>query len=267
MKQIVTEQHGAVMEVRLANPPHNGLSGTMFREFVETLQAIGTDDGVGAVVTTADGPNWCVGGDLDDLSGRLSDGSLSDLFHQSVGDADLSTLDRQFDRLGAGRLVLAIRAFPKPLVAAVSGAAAGGGMALALWHDVRFASREALFATAFAKLGLTAEMGMSHLLPRIVGEQAAADILLTARRVDAQEALRRGMVLELVDGDDLRRHAIDYAAVLARRPAFGTQATIRLLRQSWDRTLADQLDQEWPYQVAAFASPEAKAAIEAFGAR
>jgi enoyl-CoA hydratase/carnithine racemase len=267
MEQIATEQHGAVVEVRLANPPHNGLSGTMFREFVQTLQAIATDDGVGAVVTTADGPNWCVGGDLGDLSDRLSSGSLSDLFHESVGAAGLSVLDRQFDRLGPGRLVLAIRAFPKPLVAAVSGAAAGGGMALALWHDVRFASSDALFTTAFAKLGLTAEMGMSHVLPRIVGEQAAADILLTARRVGAEEALRRGMVLEVVERADLRQRALDYAAALAARPAFGTQATIRLLRQSADRTLVDQLDQEWPYQVAAFASPEAQAAIEAFGKR
>jgi 2-(1,2-epoxy-1,2-dihydrophenyl)acetyl-CoA isomerase len=136
-------------------------------------------------------------------------------------------------------------------------------MALALWHDVRFASEHAVFTTAFAGLGLTAEMGLSYLLPRIVGQQAATDMLLTARRIDAAEAHRRGMVLELVAHDALQQRALDYAEQLAARPPFGTQASVRLLRQSWDRALEDQLDQEWPYQVAAFGSAEAQALIRA----
>jgi enoyl-CoA hydratase/carnithine racemase len=264
MDQIVVKQHGFVLEVCLSNPPYNGLSGTMFREYVETLQEASRDDGVRAVVTTSTVDNWCVGGELGDLAERLSTGTLSDLLHESVGDQDLSLLDRRFDRLGPGRLVLAIRACHKPLIAAVGGAAAGGGMALALWHDVRFASEKALFTTAFAKLGLTAEMGISYLLPRIVGEQVAADVMLTARRIDAAEALRRGMVLEVVDNGALRDRALEYAERLAARPPFGTQASVRLLRRSWDRTLEEQLDQEWPYQVAAFSSPEAQAAVRAF---
>jgi enoyl-CoA hydratase/carnithine racemase len=264
MDQIVVEQHGFVLEVRLSNPPYNGLSGTMFREYVETLQAAARDDGVRAIVTTSAVANWCVGGELGDLAERLSTGTLSDLLHESVGDQDLSLLDRRFDRLGPGRLVLAIRACHKPLIAAVGGPAAGGGMALALWHDVRFASERAVFTTAFAKLGLTAEMGISYLLPRIVGEQVAADVLLTARRIDAEEAHRRGMVLEVVDSSALRERALEYADRLAARPPFGTQASVRLLRGSLDRTLSEQLDQEWPYQVAAFSSPEAQSAFRAF---
>jgi enoyl-CoA hydratase/carnithine racemase len=251
--QIVVERHGFVLEIRLSNPPYNGLSGTMFREFVEAVQSASRDDAVRAIVTTS-----------SDLAERLTTGTLSDLLHESVGDQDLSLLDRRFDRLGPGRLVLAIRACHKPMIAAVGGAAAGGGMALALWHDVRFASERALFTTAFAKLGLTAEMGISYLLPRIVGEQVAADVMLTARRIDATEAFRRGMVLEVVDSAALREHALAYAERLAARPPFGTQATVRLLRGSWDRTLDAQLDQEWPYQVAAFSSPETQEAIRAF---
>jgi enoyl-CoA hydratase/carnithine racemase len=262
--QIVVERHGFVLEIRLSNPPYNGLSGTMFREFVEAVQSASRDDAVRAIVTTSSVDNWCVGGELGDLAERLTTGTLSDLLHESVGDQDLSLLDRRFDRLGPGRLVLAIRACHKPMIAAVGGAAAGGGMALALWHDVRFASERALFTTAFAKLGLTAEMGISYLLPRIVGEQVAADVMLTARRIDATEAFRRGMVLEVVDSAALREHALAYAERLAARPPFGTQATVRLLRGSWDRTLDAQLDQEWPYQVAAFSSPETQEAIRAF---
>ena len=267
MDQIVVEQHGFVLEVRFSNPPYNGLSGTMFREYVETLHEAARDDDVRAIVTTSAVSNWCVGGELGDLSERLSTGTLSDLLHESVGDHDLSLLDRRFDRLGPGRLVMAIRACHKPLIAAVSGPAAGGGMALALWHDVRFASEKALFTTAFARLGLTAEMGISYLLPRIVGDQVAADVMLTARRIDATEAHRLGMVLEVVESDRLRQHALDYADRLAARPPFGTQASVRLLRGSLDRTLEEQLDQEWPYQVAAFSSPEAQAAFRAFSER
>src|SRR5215471_11496967 len=96
MEQIVVEQHGFVLEVRLSNEPYNGLSGTMFREYVEALESASQDDDVRAIVTTSALANWCVGGELGDLSERLSTGTLSDLLHESVGDHDLSLLDRRF---------------------------------------------------------------------------------------------------------------------------------------------------------------------------
>jgi enoyl-CoA hydratase/carnithine racemase len=265
---VVAERHGDVLELRLANPPYNGLTGPLLRCYLERLEAARTDDGVKAVVTTSAADTWTVGGDLGDIAAEPVERSLSELLHDALGETgELGLADRKADRLGAGRHVLAIDAFDKPLIAAIGGAAAGGGLALALLHDVRFASQQAVFVTAFSRIGLALEMGLSFLLPRAIGPQAAFDLVATGRRVDAAEAERLGLVFKIVDHAELRDAALSYAAELAERPPLGLQLAKRMLRRTWDNRLADQLELEWPWQVAAFASPEARAAIEAFARR
>src|SRR5207244_4896620 len=128
------------------------------------------------------------------------------------------------------------------LVAAIGGAAAGGGFALALLHDVRFASEHASFTTAFTRIGLALEMGMSFTLPRAVGPQVAFDLAATARKVDAREAAELALGLRLVDHDSLVTDALDYAALLAASPPVGVQLAKRLLRRSWDNRLREQLE-------------------------
>ena len=262
---VVRESHGAVLELRLNNPPFNGLSGPLLVAYLDALEEARLDDGVRAVVTTATGPTWCAGGDLGQLKEGAPERSLSDMLHESTGQtATLSLVDRQADRLGAGRHVLTIDAFDKPMIAAIGGAAAGGGFALALLHDIRFASERAVFTVAFTRIGLSLEMGMSYLLPRAIGPQAAFDLAATSRRVRAEEALELGLIWRLVPEDDLVAAAIGYAQELAARPPLGVQISKRLLRRTWDNSLREQLETEWPWQVAAFASPDARAAIEAF---
>jgi len=262
---VLRERHGAVLELRLNNPPFNGLSGPLLATYLEALEEARVDDGVRAVVTSANGPTWCAGGDLSQLKDGSPDRTLSDMLHESTGEtATLSLVDRQADRLGAGRHVLPIDAFAKPMIAAVGGAAAGGGFALALLHDLRFASPRAVFTVAFTRVGLSLEMGMSYLLPRAIGPQAAFDLAATSRRVKAEEAVELGIVWRLVPEEDLVASAIRYAQELAAQPPLGLQITTRLLRRSWDHSLRDQLETEWPWQVAAFASPDARAAIAAF---
>jgi enoyl-CoA hydratase/carnithine racemase len=115
--------------------------------------------------------------------------------HEMLGSADtLSTAERTFDRLGIGRETLAVKNFDKPLIAAVNGAAAGGGFALAMLHDIRLASERATFTSAFVRIGLVAEMGLSYTLPRAIGLEAAMDVMFTGRSVSADEALAIGMV-------------------------------------------------------------------------
>jgi 2-(1,2-epoxy-1,2-dihydrophenyl)acetyl-CoA isomerase len=121
-----------------------------------------------------------------------------------------------------------------------------------------------VFTVAFTRVGLSLEMGMSYLLPRAVGPQAAFDLAATSRRVGAEEALALGLIWRLVPEDDLAATAIGYAQSLAERPPLGMQITTRLLRRTWDHSLREQLETEWPWQVAAFASPDARAAIAAF---
>ncbi len=150
------------------------------------------------------------------------------MLHESTGEtANLGLIERHADRLGPGRHVLTIDAFDKPMIAAVSGAAAGGGFALALLHDLRFASEQALFTVAFTRVGLSMEMGMSYLLPRAVGPQAAFDLAATSRRVGPDEALALGLVWKVVPHDDLVATAIGYAQELAALPPLGVQIATR----------------------------------------
>jgi 2-(1,2-epoxy-1,2-dihydrophenyl)acetyl-CoA isomerase len=159
---VVRQRHGAVLELRLNNPPFNGLSGPLLTAYLQALEEARLDDGVRAVVTSATGPTWCAGGDLGQLNDGGSEKTLSDRLHESTGETDtLSLVDRRADQLGAGRHVLTIDAFDKPLIAAIGGAAAGGGFALALLHDLRFASARAVFTVAFTRIGLSLEMGLS----------------------------------------------------------------------------------------------------------
>jgi enoyl-CoA hydratase/carnithine racemase len=251
--------------LRLNNPPFNGLSGPLLSAYLLALEEARLDDAVRAVVTTATGPTWCAGGDLTQLSEGTGERSLSDMLHESTGEyATLSLVDRQADQLGAGRHVLTIDAFDKPMIAAIGGAAAGGGLALALLHDLRFASEQAVFTVAFTRVGLSLEMGLSYLLPRAIGPQAAFDLAATSRRVQAEEALDLGIIWQLVPAEDLVATAIGYAQDLAERSPLALQISKRLLRRTWDHSFRQQLETEWPWQVAAFASPEARAAIEAF---
>ena len=224
---VLRERHDAVLELRLNNPPFNGLSGPLLVCYMEALEEARLDDSVRAVVTTANGPSWCAGGDLTQLKDGEAEKNLSDMLHESTGEtANLGLIERHADRLGPGRHVLTIDAFDKPMIAAVSGAAAGGGFALALLHDLRFASEQALFTVAFTRVGLSMEMGMSYLLPRAVGPQAAFDLAATSR-VGPDEALALGLVWKIIPHDDLVATAIGYAQELAALPPLGVQIATR----------------------------------------
>ena len=263
------ERHGAVLELRLNNPPYNGLSGPLLSVYLRSLEEARLDDAVRAVVTTATGPTWCAGGDLTQLNEEAPDRSLSDMLHESTGEsATLSLVDRQADQLGAGRHVLTIDGFDKPMIAAINGAAAGGGFALALLHDIRFASERAIFTVAFTRIGLSLEMGLE--LPAPPGCRAAGGVRPgrdqppgpgrgggdTRDRVESRAGGGPGF-----DGHRVRPGpGRALAACVADQQAPAPANLGQHLRPQ-------QLETEWPWQVAAYASPEARAAIEAFFGR
>lgn len=269
MNDVVTEQHGAVLVCRFNRPESlNGLTGALLAEFLEILEAARADDGVRVVVTTGEGKAYSAGADMADLTSETAQQGLNALLHENLTPRQpLGLADRTFDRLGVGREVLALRDFDKPLIAAVNGDAAGGGLALALLHDIRLASQRARFSTAFVHIGLVAEMGLSYTLPRAVGLEAAADILYTGRRLDAQEALAIGLVRRVVAHDELVEEALEYAQIVAGMPPIAVQFAKRALMRTFDNTLAAQLELEWPYQVAAFATADSREGVAAFTQR
>jgi enoyl-CoA hydratase/carnithine racemase len=186
---------------------------TMFGELEEVARTIGDDRGVRVVILTGAGEAFCAGYDLDDAE------ELSGL-------SPLGMLDRQ--ELAA-RALSAVRAIPVPVIAAVNGAAAGGGMALSLMADIRLGSPAAKFNAAFVRIGLSAgDLGTSWLLPRLIGPAQAAEIAYTGRSVGAEEAERLGLLNQLTGADDL----IDQALTMARQIRANSPGGIRLSKRA-----------------------------------
>jgi enoyl-CoA hydratase/carnithine racemase len=266
MSEVVSERHGAVLALRLNRPEQrNGLTGTLLIEYLAALDEARRDDAVRVVVTTAEGDAFSAGADISDLD---SGDGLNALMHANLGlTTALSTVDRAYDRLGIGRETLAVRNFDKPLIAAVNGAAAGGGFALAMLHDIRFASERATFTSAFVRIGLVAEMGLSYTLPRAIGLEAAMDLMYTGRLVGAEEALALRMIRRVLPHDRLMEETLSYAEQIAAQHPIAVQFTKRTLTRSLDNSLHAQLELEWPYQVAAFDTDDAKEGIAAFRER
>ena len=269
MSDVVAERHGAVLVCRLNRPAaRNGLTGALLGEYLSVLEDARVDDAVRVVVTTGEGDAFSAGADVSDLSGETAQQGLNALLHERLGlTSTLSAADRAFDRLGIGRETLALKNYDKPLIAAVNGAAAGGGFALAMLHDIRLASERATFTSAFVRIGLVAEMGLSYTLPRAIGLEAAMDVMLTGRSVNAGEARELGLVRKVVAHERLISDAIAYAEQIAAQPPVAVQFAKRALVRSLDSALPAQLELEWSYQVAAFDTDDAREGISAFRER
>ncbi|MCO4860871.1 enoyl-CoA hydratase [Cupriavidus sp. WGlv3] len=202
----------------------NALTKVMEAQLRETMEAVDRDDSIRVVVLTGAGKGFCAGMDINELEVLPPD------------DIRGAQWMRPFDMNRRADYQTRYGYFPamrKPVIAAINGAAAGLGLVFALYSDMRFASSSTAFSTAFARRGLIAEHGISWLLPRVVGPGHAADLLYSARKVLADEALRIGLVDRVFEPDDLLDQTLDYADDLARNVS---PRSIRVMkRQMWEQ--------------------------------
>jgi enoyl-CoA hydratase len=196
------------------NRPHhlNALTSEMIDEIFATFERVGRDTGCRVVVLTGAGRGFCAGDDLVDYHSPV-------WIPDDIGVVQSNMLQQKH----IATLVPRMRALPQPVIAAVNGAAAGAGYLLALGADLRIASESGAFVDAFVKIGASgAEMGLSWLLQRTVGATRAAELVLTGRRVDAAEAEKIGLVLDVVPDDELLDAAFALAGLLVENTPFGT---------------------------------------------
>ncbi len=247
-RPVLTERRGAVLLVTLNRPERlNAWTAAMEDAYFDALLAADADPDVRAVVVTGAGRGFCAGADMDDL-GRASQATEADL-----------------ERARPRHLPLTLRT---PLVAAVNGPAAGLGMVEALYCDVRFASPEAAFLTAFARRGLVAEYGLAWLLPRLVGHGRASDLLLSGRRVGGEEAARIGLVEHLVPASDLVARTVAYAEELATSCSPWSMATIKSqLAQDAERSFAESVRHADDLMRRSFRGPDLVEGVASFTER
>src|SRR5690606_29512032 len=174
-----------------------------------------TDAQARALLITGNGPTFSAGGDLEKLS-KTADAGASLVGRSPNEPSDFFNVLPDVPPEYRSRYTFAM-AIPKPVICAVNGLAIGAGLVLTLSCDIRIASTEAAFAAGFARIGATPEIGMSWTLPRLIGDGRAREMMLSGRRVGAEEALAIGLVSQIVAPEDLRAHATDYARDLASK--------------------------------------------------
>jgi enoyl-CoA hydratase len=204
-----------VRVVTLDNPSRlNSMSFALVAQLYAALDEVAADNGCRVVVLTGAGRAFCSGLELEHAGQPPGT--------EGMGRHRLGMRAMEY----MGGIVPAMRSIPQPIVAAVKGAAYGGGMCLTLGADIRMAGRSAVFCGAGINNGLSGtELGVSWLLPRAVGTSNSAEILLTGKRVDAEEALRIGLVSRVVDDDELLTEAIATAQSMCGFSPFGLALT------------------------------------------
>ena len=200
---------------------YNAMTNTMFRELEALARALDDDDDVRVMILTGAGKAFCAGYDLDDADKLPGLTAMEMLEQQEL----------------AARALLAIRSMRIPIIAAVNGAAAGGGMSLSLAADIRLASTTAKFNAAFVRIGMSAgDLGASWLLPRMLGPALAAEFAYTGRFMFAEEAERCGLVNAVFEPDDLIDGALAMARSICSNSPGGVQLSKRALQANMEIT-------------------------------
>jgi enoyl-CoA hydratase/carnithine racemase len=231
----------------------NALTFEVYAELRDTFAALDTEPGVRAIVLTGAGRGFCSGGDVEDIIGAL------------FGRSDAGLLE--FTRMTCD-VVRHMRRCRRPIVAALNGTVAGAGAVLAAASDVRFAAESARIAFLFVKVGLSgADMGVSWLLPRLVGEGNAAELLFTGDFVTAQRAYEMGLYQRVLPQEQLLPEAMAFAEKLARGPADALAVSKQAIALESHMTLEQALDHEARVQAELMTHPDYREAYEAFKAK
>jgi enoyl-CoA hydratase/carnithine racemase len=255
--EITYAAEDGVAVVTLNRPDRlNAWTPVMEREVREAMRAASDDDAVKVIVLTGAGRGFCAGADMGTLTSIQSGG------RQATAPTGPFDADARPDFTKTYSYFPTV---PKPIIAAVNGACAGLGLVIALYADLRFASEDAVFLTAFARRGLIAEHGISWLLPRLVGMANAADLLFSSRRVTANEAKELGLVNKVFSRDVFNTGVMGYAAMLANEVS--PRSLREMKREIWNaqfQGLGEAIDAANRDMVASFTSEDFKEGVAHF---
>jgi enoyl-CoA hydratase/carnithine racemase len=245
---------GGVAVITLKRPERkNPITFESYAELRDTFRKLVGADDVKAIVFGSNGGNFCSGGDVRDIIGPLFDRDMKGLL--------------EFTRM-TGDLVKAMRACPQPVIAAVDGVCVGAGAMIALFSDMRIGTANAKTAFLFTRVGLAGcDMGACAMLPRVIGQGRAAELLFTGRTMNADEAERWGFFNRLVAPDALDAEGIKLAQSLAAGPTFAHMMTKTMLNQEWSMSLDMAIEAEAQAQAIAMRTGDFERAYRAFLAR
>jgi len=237
-----------VLQVTLNRPEClNAFDQEMAGKLAEAFETIRYDLSTRAVILTGAGRGFCAGGDVRAMQDSGDPGKyileLSRLLHQAMK---------------------AMVHMPQPVICAVNGPAAGGGLGLALAADIRIAGSSARFSTGHVRLGISPDGGPTFFLPRLIGDTWAAAMMMAGYVLGAREAFDRGLVIDVVPDESLVHAAEEIAGRVVRYPRIPVAQTKALLRKSWERSMDAQLEEERTGLAISGESPKFREGIAAF---
>ena len=246
---LVTRREGAVLVLSNNNvAARNALSFEFYTAVTEALRDAASDPSVGAVVLTGEGGHFCSGGDLRQLAKRH----------------ELPAVQRRTLLEGLHDLIRAVRDCPKPVIAAVEGAAAGAGLSLAMACDMLVAAKDAKFTVAYVKVGLTPDGGATAFLAEFVSRQVLTELCLTGAPLSGEQMHALGAVNRLVESGGALASAMAMAAEISSGPQQAMSRIKNLCRHATRNALEDQLELEAQFMVEAMGSDESLEGIHAF---
>jgi enoyl-CoA hydratase/carnithine racemase len=253
-RHFLWQVEGKVARVRLDRPERkNPLTFDSYAELRDAFRALRYAEDVDAVVFLPNGGNFCSGGDVNDIIGPLVAMEMKELL--------------AFTRM-TGDLVKAMLSCGKPIIAAVDGVAVGAGAIIVMASDIRIATPEAKTAFLFTRVGLAGcDMGACAMLPRIIGQGRAAELLYTGRTMSATEGERWGFYNRLVDSAELEEQSLDIARSIAAGPTFAHGITKTQLNQEWSMGLDQAIEAEAQAQAICMQTRDFERAYRAFVAK
>ena len=246
MNILFTKENGVGI-IRLNRPKvYNSFNREMALAMQKALADCAADTAVRCVYITGEGKAFCAGQDLQEAI--------------SEGEPTLSTILLEH----YGPIIEQIVALDKPIVAAINGVAAGAGANIALACDIAVATDSASFIQAFSKIGLVPDSGGTYFLPRLIGKQKAAALMMLGDKVSATDAEAMGMIYKVYSDDTFAENSLKLAQKLATMPTKALAYTKALLRQSWKNDLTTQLQLEHDFQVKAGQTSDYEEGVNAF---
>ncbi|MBT3627060.1 MAG: enoyl-CoA hydratase family protein [Rhodospirillaceae bacterium] len=245
---------GGIATITLNRPDKkNPLTFESYAELRDTFRQLSDAGDIDAVIVTGAGGNFCSGGDVHEIIGPLTEMDMPELL--------------KFTRM-TGDLVKAMRACRQPVIAAIDGICAGAGAAIAMASDMRLGTEASKTAFLFVRVGLAGcDMGACAILPRLIGQGRASELLFTGRAMSGAEAERWGFFNRLCAPEDLQDAALMLAQKLADGPNFAHGMTKTMLNQEWDMGLDAAIEAEAEVQAMCMQTKDFKRAFDAFAAK
>jgi enoyl-CoA hydratase/carnithine racemase len=263
--EILYESADHVATVTLNRPDKlNAATFKLEHELRDALSAAEHDDDVRVIILTGAGRGFCAGADMKSLGDLAGTAATEAQLRERLADY-MKGPQRDDARPDFQKTYSYFPAITKPIIAAVNGPAVGLGLVYAMYCDMRFASEQARFGTAFARRGLIAEHGISWMLPKLIGVANAMDLLLSARMIDSAEALRMGLVSRVLPAATMMNDVRAYALELAN---FSSPRSLRVIKrqvyETWFQTIGQAIDTANDEMIHSFGSDDFREGVAHF---